>query len=141
LPKLLIVSPLFQTCSFFLNAVALALRITAAVWMQRLQSADDRITDVARIELASFGRLLKTGSRWLENEESTTLSGCESRLCQQICEQEGIAVNDVNREAVVMTGQLLMALKGPVTLISFMMEWTHLFKTCKQVLHWRTKHS
>jgi hypothetical protein len=110
-------SPLFQTCSFFLNAVALALRITAAVWMQRLQSADDRITDVARIELASFRRLLKTGSRWLENEESTTLSGCESRLCQQICEQEGIVVNDVNREAVVMTDQLLMALKGDLDFI------------------------
>jgi GR25 family glycosyltransferase involved in LPS biosynthesis len=110
-------SPLFQTCPFFLNAVALAIRTTAAVWLQRLQSADDRITDVARIELASYRRLLKTGNSWLGNDELTTLSGCESRLDKQICQQEGIIVNDVNREAVVMTDQLLMALKGDLDFI------------------------
>jgi hypothetical protein len=47
-----------------LQGTALAVHVSAAIWKQRLQSNDDRITDIARVNLASYERIVKLNLDW-----------------------------------------------------------------------------
>lgn len=47
------------------RALSLSVHTTAIIWRQRLQSADNRIADVARIEWAGYLRLLGSQGSWL----------------------------------------------------------------------------
>ena len=47
-----------------LQAVALAIHMAMYLWQQRLHSNDDRITDIARIHVASYDRVLQLGLQW-----------------------------------------------------------------------------
>ena len=53
---------------FVKRAFALSIHSTAAIWRQRLHSLDERISDIARVELAAYGRMLLTGASWLGDD-------------------------------------------------------------------------
>lgn len=48
-----------------LRYTAIAIHATAIIWRKRLCSRDDRITDIARVELESYNRILKLKLTWL----------------------------------------------------------------------------
>ena len=100
-----------------LNAVSTIIQTTSAIWKERLESADNRITDIARIELASFQRLLTAGHSWL-GEGPSCLLECQSQLDKEL--RQLYDVDDdvqVPRGAFIVSNQLLMILQGDLDLI------------------------
>ena len=47
-----------------LRAAALAIHLAMYIWKKRCQSNDDRITDIARVQVASYERVLKLDLPW-----------------------------------------------------------------------------
>ncbi|KAI2488962.1 hypothetical protein MHU86_25635 [Fragilaria crotonensis] len=62
-----------------LQAVGLAVHMAMHVWQQRLRSNDDRITDIARIQVASYERVLKLDLQWFGARVSS-LEDLEERV-------------------------------------------------------------
>ena len=62
-----------------LQAVGLAVHMAMHIWQQRLRSNDDRITDVARIQVASYERVLKRDLQWFGTRVSS-LEDLEERV-------------------------------------------------------------
>lgn len=50
------------------KVLALSIHIAGFIWGQRLQSTNDRITDVARVEWACYLRLLESQTSWLTTD-------------------------------------------------------------------------
>jgi hypothetical protein len=54
------------------RVLSLVIHATVLVYQTRMESADDRITDIARVELAAYTRLLKSARSWLHDSEKLT---------------------------------------------------------------------
>jgi hypothetical protein len=54
------------------RVLSLVIHATALVYQTRMESVDDRITDIARVELAAYNRLLKSARSWLHSSEKLT---------------------------------------------------------------------
>jgi len=105
--------PVFKSSPQLLNALSLIIRTVATIWKERLESVDDRITDIAKVEVSSYHRFIKSESCWSGNNELTSLVECRSELDQQIDQLEETFIGDrISRESILLTDQLLMILKG-----------------------------
>ena len=100
-----------------LNAVSVIIRTTSAIWKKRLESMDNRITDIARVELASFQRLLMAEHSWFGGEPSSLLE-CQSQLDKELRQLHDVDEDEqVPREAFILSNQLLLVLHGDLNLI------------------------
>lgn len=69
-----------EECLLVFKSLALAIQVSVSIWGSRLYSSDERIHDVACIELASYRRLLASDAPWLQAGDSVLYA--DDRLCQ-----------------------------------------------------------
>lgn len=63
--------------TLLLRGVALAIHAAAQVWKIRLASSDDRISDISRVEVAAYDRLVASQQSWLSHpSDKTSLDTC-----------------------------------------------------------------
>lgn len=55
---------------FLLHSLACCVHTTAAIFQKRLQSQDERIQAISRVELASYHRMLRSESSWMGESEN-----------------------------------------------------------------------
>mmetsp|Transcript_25582 Transcript_25582/g.37787 ORF Transcript_25582/g.37787 Transcript_25582/m.37787 type:complete len:998 (-) Transcript_25582:10-3003(-) len=71
-----------------LRCTAIAIHAAAMIWRQRLQSRDNRITDISRVELASYSRILELGLIWV-GEPLSSIKEIHSR-CKVVSKDVGV---------------------------------------------------
>jgi GR25 family glycosyltransferase involved in LPS biosynthesis len=63
--------------TLLLRGIALAIHATAQIWKIRLASPDDRISDISRVEVAAYDRLLESQRSWLlDLSDEPSLDAC-----------------------------------------------------------------
>jgi hypothetical protein len=71
-----------------LQAAALAVHVAMHIWKERLQSNDDRVTDIARVQVASYERVLKLELSWF-GKPLSSLEEIETR-CKEFGDYGGV---------------------------------------------------